>query len=136
MKKISERQKLLVTDLIAEKGLNISEYALEKDYIVTDALQALFKLKDPQFDFIFCGGTCFSKAYGLLDRISEDVDIFLSLSSTTPGTLEDMYGSLYKSVMVAGYRARMQNVSIGIVVNGQHPRRLLTLPVLLRQSRF
>ena len=65
MKKISERQKLLVTDLIAEKGLNISEYALEKDYIVTDALQALFKLKDPQFDFIFCGGTCFSKAYGL-----------------------------------------------------------------------
>lgn len=75
MKKISERQKLLVTDLIAEKGLNISEYALEKDYIVTDALQALFKLEDPQFDFIFCGGTCFSKAYGLLDRISEDVDI-------------------------------------------------------------
>ena len=45
MKKISERQKQLVTDLIAEKGLNISEYALEKDYIVTDALQALFKLK-------------------------------------------------------------------------------------------
>ena len=30
MKKISERQKLLVTDLIAEKGLNISECALEK----------------------------------------------------------------------------------------------------------
>ena len=29
----------------------------------------------PWFDFIFCGGTCFSKAYGLLDRISEDVDI-------------------------------------------------------------
>ena len=64
MKKISERQKLLVTDLIAEKGLNISEYALEKDYIVTDALQALFKLEDPQFDFIFCGGKlwhCFGK---------------------------------------------------------------------------
>ena len=58
------------------RGLtNISEYALEKDYIVTDALQALFKLEDPQFDFIFCGGTCFSKAYGLLDRISQDVDI-------------------------------------------------------------
>jgi hypothetical protein len=75
MKKISERQKQLVADLIAEQDLNISEYALEKDYIVTDALQALFKVEDPQFDFIFCGGTCFSKAYGLLDRISEDVDI-------------------------------------------------------------
>jgi predicted nucleotidyltransferase component of viral defense system len=75
MKKISERQRQLVTDLIAEQDLNISEYALEKDYIVTDALQALFRIEDPQFDFIFCGGTCFSKAYGLLDRISEDVDI-------------------------------------------------------------
>jgi predicted nucleotidyltransferase component of viral defense system len=75
MKKISGRQKLLVTDLIAERGLNIPEYALEKDYIVTDSLQALFKIEDPQFDLVFCGGTCFSKAYKLLDRISEDIDI-------------------------------------------------------------
>lgn len=97
MKKISERQKLLVTDLIAEKGLNISEYALEKDYIVTDARQALFKLEDPQFDFIFGGGTCFSKAYGLLDRISEDVDIkvilkpgFRSILCSIAYTLEEV----------------------------------------------
>jgi predicted nucleotidyltransferase component of viral defense system len=75
MKKISERQRLLVIDLIAEEGLSISEYALEKDYIVTDALQAIFSLQHPQFDFVFCGGTCFSKAYGSLDRISEDVNV-------------------------------------------------------------
>jgi len=75
MKKISERQRLLVIDLIAEEGLTISEYALEKDYIITDALQAIFSLEHPKFDFVFCGGTCFSKAYGSLDRISEDVDI-------------------------------------------------------------
>ena len=75
MKKISERQRLLVIDLIAEEGLSISEYALEKDYIVTDALQAIFSLQHPQFDFVFCGGTSFSKAYGSLDRISEDVDV-------------------------------------------------------------
>ena len=75
MKKISERQRLLVIDLIAEEELSISEYALEKDYIVTDALQAIFSLQHPLFDFVFCGGTCFSKAYGGLDRISEDVDI-------------------------------------------------------------
>lgn len=81
MKKISDRQRMLVTDLIAEEGLSISEYALEKDYIVTDALQALFSLEHPQFDFVFCGGTCFSKAYGGLDRISEDVDIKVILKS-------------------------------------------------------
>jgi predicted nucleotidyltransferase component of viral defense system len=75
MKKISRRQKSLVVDLIAAQEFGISEYALKKDYIVTDTLQALFNIKHPTFDFIFCGGTCLSKAYGLLDRISEDVDV-------------------------------------------------------------
>jgi predicted nucleotidyltransferase component of viral defense system len=81
MKKISERQRLLVTDLIAEQGLSISEYALEKDYIVTDVLQAIFSIQHQLFDFVFCGGTCFCKAYGGIDRISEDVDIKVILKS-------------------------------------------------------
>lgn len=59
-----------------------------------------------------------SLAKGTSVSIGTDADIFLSLSSTTPGTLADMYDSLYKSVTAAGYTARKQNVSIGIVVNG------------------
>ncbi|MDE2422900.1 MAG: nucleotidyl transferase AbiEii/AbiGii toxin family protein [Betaproteobacteria bacterium] len=39
------------------------------------ALTALSKIKDPTFDLVFCGGTCLSKAYGLLERLSEDIDI-------------------------------------------------------------
>jgi predicted nucleotidyltransferase component of viral defense system len=75
MKKVDESIRDNISDLIAGKGLSISEFALEKDFIVTDVLRAISRIKDPTFDLVFCGGTCLSKAYGLLERISEDVDI-------------------------------------------------------------
>ncbi|TXI12993.1 MAG: nucleotidyl transferase AbiEii/AbiGii toxin family protein [Polynucleobacter sp.] len=75
MKKINELEKLQVIDVINEQDLGISEFALEKDYMVTDALVAISKIKNPDFELVFCGGTCLSKAYGLLQRVSEDVDI-------------------------------------------------------------
>ena len=75
MKKINELQKRQVIDVINELDLGISEFALEKDYMVTDALVAITKINNLDFELVFCGGTCLSKAYGLLDRVSEDVDI-------------------------------------------------------------
>jgi hypothetical protein len=59
-----------------------------------------------------------SLAKGTGISASADADIFLSLSSTTPGTLADMYSSLYNAVTAVGYAARKQDVSIGITVNG------------------
>ena len=75
MKRINDTQRLQVVDVINELGLGISEFALEKDFMVTDALASLAAINNPDFELIFCGGTCLSKAYGLLDRVSEDVDI-------------------------------------------------------------
>jgi len=75
MKRINDTQRLQVLDVINELGLGISEFALEKDFMVTDALASLAAINNPDFELIFCGGTCLSKAYGLLDRVSEDVDI-------------------------------------------------------------
>ena len=75
MKKINDLQKRQVVDVINELDLGISEFALEKDYLVTDVLVAISKINNPDFELVFCGGTCLSKAYGLLDRVSEDVDI-------------------------------------------------------------
>ena len=75
MKRINEAQRLQVLDVINELDLGISEFALEKDYLVTDALVSLAAINNSDFELIFCGGTCLSKAYGLLDRVSEDVDI-------------------------------------------------------------
>lgn len=59
-----------------------------------------------------------SLAKGTGISLSTDADIFLSLSSTTPGTLADMYETLCSAVSNAGYAVRKQDVSIGTTVNG------------------
>lgn len=50
--------------------------------------------------------------------IATDADIFISLSSTTPDSLKDIYDSLFNAISQAGYSPRKQNVSIGLTVDG------------------
>lgn len=59
-----------------------------------------------------------SMSKGTAITLGTDADIFISLSSTTPNTLEEIYNSLHSSVIQSGYVARRQNVSIGTMVNG------------------
>lgn len=77
MKQIDASYKQKIVDLISEQDLTITEYALEKDFIVTDVLKAISSLKPTYYDLVFCGGTCLSKSHRLLDRLSEDIDIKL-----------------------------------------------------------
>src|SRR5205823_9226493 len=48
---------------------------IEKDFWVCWTLKRLFTLPDPPAGLIFKGGTSLSKAYGAIERFSEDVDI-------------------------------------------------------------
>jgi predicted nucleotidyltransferase component of viral defense system len=96
MKRINDTQRLQVLDVINELELGISEFALEKDFMVTDALAAIANINNPDFDLIFCGGTCLSKAYGLLERVSEDVDIKASPKSTEALTSSKVKSSMSK----------------------------------------
>lgn len=59
-----------------------------------------------------------SLSKGTAISIGTDADIFISMSSTTPGTLADLYGTLYNALTQAGYTARKQNVSIGVTASG------------------
>jgi hypothetical protein len=59
-----------------------------------------------------------SLAKGTGVTLSTDADIFLSLTSTTPGTLSDMYETLCIAVSKAGRPVRKQDVSVGTTVNG------------------
>lgn len=53
---------------------------VEKDIWVCYVLGKLFSLKELQGKLVFKGGTCLSKAYGLIERFSEDVDLTISKS--------------------------------------------------------
>lgn len=79
MRTISDEQERLIVDLIAEGSSGISPAALEKDALVTEALRAISEVNFPGFTLTFSGGTCLAKAYGLLERMSEDIDLRLEI---------------------------------------------------------
>ncbi len=67
----------------AEPRLNIKPYILEKDIWICWVLQELFTLPIPM---AFKGGTSLSKAYGLISRFSEDVDVTIDYRHFSPTT--------------------------------------------------
>lgn len=64
-------------DIIAEVAtdMGIDFTIIEKDFWVCWTLQSLFSLPPEHAPMIFKGGTSLSKAYGLIQRFSEDIDV-------------------------------------------------------------
>lgn len=100
MRTISAEQKQSLEDLSAEgllRGLPVQ--TAEKDIHITELLRGLSKLEvhhdhfsdldarkgettrqDQGIQLVFAGGTCLSKAHGLINRMSEDIDIKVILT--------------------------------------------------------
>ena len=55
-----------------------------------------------------------SIAKGTAVSLGTDADVFISLSSTTPNTLSEVYNTLYNALLNSGYQPRKQNVSISV----------------------
>ena len=84
MKKLPREIVEKISDFEAESELHLPGFALEKDYFVLDAITLIQALPaSPDFRFVFCGGTCLAKAYGILHRMSEDVDFKLVPTEAT-----------------------------------------------------
>ena len=69
----------LVEDVAAELGIN-EPSLVEKDFHVVQALSLLADYHSPNFELVFAGGTCLSKIYASLQRMSEDVDLKVLLT--------------------------------------------------------
>lgn len=67
-----EERKALLDNMQTVVGLKPA--IIEKDWWVTAVLRALFELPYAQY-VSFKGGTCLSKCWGLIERMSEDIDI-------------------------------------------------------------
>lgn len=75
MKKISTADAQKINDFSLESSVALPAYVLEKDMHVGDAMKILAAMPAHQyFRLVFCGGTCLSKAYEILERMSEDID--------------------------------------------------------------
>ncbi|MGG1948955.1 nucleotidyl transferase AbiEii/AbiGii toxin family protein [Trinickia sp. NRRL B-1857] len=81
MRTITTDQRELIDALLAEEDVDgLSAAILEKDIHVTDALRALSAISHEHVNLVFCGGTSLSKAHGIIERMSEDVDLKIVLS--------------------------------------------------------
>lgn len=102
MRTITDKQQRALEDLAAEgllRGLPVQ--TAEKDIHITELLKGLSALRvshdyfsdlDPRrgdttrhdegIQLVFAGGTCLSKAHGLINRMSEDIDIKVVLAPT------------------------------------------------------
>jgi predicted nucleotidyltransferase component of viral defense system len=75
-----EQAVLRAADHFQELGLRPA--IIEKDYYVTEALRII--AADTSKKVIFKGGTSLSKGWNLIQRFSEDIDIFLDPEAFTP----------------------------------------------------
>ena len=71
---LHKENKELFRDIISivSERKNVTTDIVEKDYYVT---MILYLLSQKEIEIIFKGGTSLSKAYGVIDRFSEDIDI-------------------------------------------------------------
>ena len=63
--------------IIAEQ-MDISPDLVEKDYWI---MHCLYGLQKQGYEFQLKGGTSLSKGYGIIDRFSEDIEIFIEPST-------------------------------------------------------
>lgn len=74
--KLKEQHKLeIFTSTSEKKGL--SPFAIEKDWWTVQTLKLIFELESAP-NLIFKGGTALSKAWNLIRRFSEDIDLGLN----------------------------------------------------------
>ena len=84
MKVLSSERQDLIDALVAETAMGgITAGLLERDEHLTDVLRALFALPLDGMRLVFCGGTSLPKAHGLIERMSEDADVTMVLSSSS-----------------------------------------------------
>ena len=69
----------LIEDVAAELGI-VEPSLIEKDLHVVRVLFALTAYHSPYIKLVFAGGTCLSKTFPSLQRMSEDVDIKMLLT--------------------------------------------------------
>ncbi|NTW52694.1 MAG: nucleotidyl transferase AbiEii/AbiGii toxin family protein [Chlorobiaceae bacterium] len=74
MKTITASERDIILDVTGEGLTALPAAVLEKDLLVTEILDRMRSLDTGSMMLVFCGGTSLSKAHGLLERMSEDID--------------------------------------------------------------
>ena len=93
--------KSIFEDVALETG--IAEPFVEKDWFVTRVISILSEIKSDGYEIIFSGGTALSKAHGLLQRFSEDIDFRVLTDNTGRKALSAYKSSVIERLRQSGF---------------------------------
>jgi predicted nucleotidyltransferase component of viral defense system len=105
MKTITTQEHELITDVIGGGLTTLAEAVIEKDLLLTEVLYAINTTDREGIGLVFCGGTCLSKAHGLIDRMSEDIDFKLVVPQGLSRSARSRRLSQYKKRLVRDFEA-------------------------------
>jgi len=96
----------------AASELAIDPAVVEKDWYVTKVLALLANSHFLGFRIVFSGGTALSKAHGLIQRFSEDIDFLLIAEDTSPSrkALSGIKNAVLSVLHEAGFRIDGESV--------------------------
>jgi len=111
MKTLDGSQIDLIDAVLAEGDVGgLTPAIFEKDIHVTDELLALLGQSFAGATLYFCGGTSLSKAYGMLERMSEDIDLKVVLDSSHAASqsarrtrLSRLKGEIAERLLMVGF---------------------------------
>lgn len=101
MKTITAREHELILSVVGEGLTALAEAVIEKDLLITEVLRTAVAVKSDGIQLVFCGGTCLSKAHGLIERMSEDIDFKLVLPQGLSRSARSRSLSLFKKRLAA-----------------------------------
>ena len=93
-------KKELIEEVAQIKG--ISEAFIEKDWFVTQVIKVISEIVFEDYRIVFTGGTALSKAHGIIQRFSEDVDfrvIALSLQQLSKTQQSKILSTFKKEIV-------------------------------------
>ena len=135
MKMITAQALEAINDIRSEGLTTLPAGVLEKDALVTEVLHKVATTDNRDgLKVVFCGGTCLSKAHGLIERMSEDVDFKVIVPAGLSRTARSRVLSRFKKQMAQTLQdAGFLVPETGIVARDENSYILLNLHY---QSRF
>jgi hypothetical protein len=91
MKRLTKAQSELIDAFLAEHAARVSTAQLEKDFLISEVFSAFTEpvvYQGHEATFVLCGGTAVSKAHRFTERISEDVDLRVSVPEGLSGSAQ------------------------------------------------
>jgi predicted nucleotidyltransferase component of viral defense system len=88
--KLPNEDKLAAYSSAADQ-VGVEPHIVEKDFWVCWTLKQIFESEVLNKYLTFKGGTSLSKAYGIINRFSEDIDLAISKSAPLLSNLEQLF---------------------------------------------